>query len=106
MDREDMQPMEQIHAEPPIGSSLADVGARGDDADIHRPRSESTDGTDLSILQRTEQLRLRWERQFADLVEKQRTSGRLGEQASVIAIRTAEGTPDVAEQLAFDERLR
>ena len=81
------------------------VGRR-DEADVDLDRAARADRIDLALLQRAQQLDLRVERQFADLVEKQRAAVGFGEFAGVLFGRAGEGALLVAEQDRFDEVFR
>ena len=58
----------------------------------------AADRLDLALLDRAQQLHLRGQRQFADLVEEQRAAGGLDELAGVLLGRAGEGALLVAEQ--------
>src|SRR5947209_1107284 len=67
--------------------------------------SASADSAELPLLQESQQLRLRGERHFADLVEEQRAALTRLDEAGAVAIRAGERAAHVAEKLAFDQRL-
>src|SRR5262249_8956616 len=73
---------------------------------VHAAAAARSDGTDLAVLQRAQQLCLDRERNFADLIQEQRPLLGFLEQSAAIPIRTTEGATRVAEQLAFEQRLR
>ena len=79
---------------------------RGEDADIDRSRSGSTDAADLTVLEDAEELDLssRWQR--TDFVEKQRAAIGDLEEAWLCGMRVGEGTTLVSKELRLDEVLR
>ena len=86
---------------------LLEIGvARGDDAHVRPDRFRATERVVLSRLEEVEELRLRGERELADLVEKKRAS--LGGRHLPLdaprrrRVRPGEG----AEQLALEQGLR
>src|SRR6185436_10230637 len=79
---------------------------RADDAHVGAAVDGVADAAELAFLQKAKQLRLRGERQLADLVEKQRPAVCRLDQTGAIAIRARERAAHVAEQLALDEVLR
>ena len=56
-------------------------------------------------LEHAQELRLRRERQLAELVEEQRAAARLDERALAIAVGAGERAADVAEQVRVDQVL-
>ena len=98
-DREDVEPVEQVLAEAARLHEFDQVlVGRRDQADVDLDRAARADRIDLALLQRAQELDLGVERQFADLVEKQRAAVRLGELADVLLGRAGEGALLVAEQ--------
>ena len=99
-DPEHVQPvMRQVLAEP----ARLDVG---DQVPVASPRSSGrrpcrasrADRLDFTVLQRAQQLDLRRQRQFADLIEKQRAAVRFDEFADVLLGGAGEGAFLVTEQ--------
>ena len=69
--RKHVQPVIQVFAKLAFAGALGEIAVGGgDDAHIHLHRPLATDGIDLAFLQRAQQLHLRGQRQFADLVEE------------------------------------
>ena len=77
----------------------------GDEADVHRRRSIGADGLELARLQHAQQLRLKIERQVADLVEEAGAALREPEAAFLPPVGAGERPLLVAEQLGLEERL-
>ena len=77
----------------------------GNDAYIHMALLIRPQALQLAVLQYPQQLGLHAERQFADLIEKQRAAIGQFELATARAGRAGEGAAHVAEQLAFHQRL-
>ena len=73
------------------------------EADVDLDGLAPADRIDLALLDGAQQLDLRVERQFADLVEEQRAAIGLDELADVLLGRAGEGALLVAEQDGFDE---
>ena len=70
--RDDVQPVEQILAEPALLHQALEVGVgRGDDADVDGEGVRLAERVDLAGLEEAQQLRLQVETELADLVEKQ-----------------------------------
>ena len=81
------------------------MGGR-DQADVDAHRRAGANRIHLAVLHRPQQLYLHVARQVADLVKEQRSGMRLDELAGMLLGGTGEGALLVAEQDAFDERLR
>ena len=74
-DREDAEAIVQVFAERLLADGLEQVAVgRRDDADIDFDRGRPANPLELAFLQDAEQLRLRLERELADLVEEDRPS--------------------------------
>ena len=71
-----------------------------------RPPPGAADAPHLVAVERPQELRLRVERQVADLVEEERAALGVGERALAPRVRAGERAPLVAEQLALDELPR
>ncbi len=105
--RKHVQAIEQVLAEASrlhVGDQVA-VGGR-DDAHVDFHGLAPADRLDFALLQRAQQLDLRGERQFADLVEEQRAAVGLDELAGVLVGGAGEGALLVAEQDRLDQILR
>ena len=106
-DRKDVEPVEQVAAEPALPGFLEQIAiGRGDDADVDVDRPRTAEALDLAVLQHAQELRLELERQLADLVEEERAAIGQLEAAGLRRVRAGEGAALVAEQLALDQRRR
>ena len=71
--QEDVEAVEQVAAERVVFDHAIEIAAgRGDDADVGVARARAAEALELALLQDAQQLRLDFERQVADFVEKQR----------------------------------
>ena len=76
---------------------------RADDANVHLARARLPDPADLARLERAQELRLKLDRQLADLVEEDGPAvGRL-ECPDAVAVGAGEAAANVTEKLALDE---
>ncbi len=73
--------------------------------DVHLARGGRAYALHLLILQDAQELGLRRQRQFADFVQEQRAAAGKFEEAGAILRGSGERSLDVAEQLAFEQRL-
>ena len=106
-DREDVQPVVEVLAEPAVLDELDHVAVgRRDQAEIDLHRLLGADRIDLALLQGPQQLDLRVERQFADLVEEERTAVGFLELADALVDSASERASLMAEQDALDQVLR
>src|SRR4029453_8991836 len=78
----------------------------GDQAHIDGAGALFADAFEIALLQHAQQLALKFERNFADLVEKQRAAVGKFEPPDAVAHRAGEGAADMAEELAFKEFAR
>ena len=107
LDGHDLQPVVEVLAEAAPLDLVVKVLVRGaDEADVHNPRARLADAADLFLLEDAEELGLEGQRQISDLVEKERAAGGLFDKADLVPHRPGERAPGVAEELAFEERLR
>ena len=75
VDREHVEPVEQVFAETPLAHGLAEVFVgRGHHAHVHPQRPGAADALDFPLLEGAQQLALRHQTQRADLVEEQRAA--------------------------------
>src|SRR5262249_55370072 len=82
--REDIQPVIEVLSELSVACELGEVAIGGrDDAHIDLDGPLSSDGINLSRLQRAQQLDLHIKSEFADLVEEQRAAIRFLELAQM-----------------------
>jgi len=71
-DRKDIQPVPQIFPESAFGDLLLQIAiGGGDDADIDFDRAGAAHALELAILDHAQQLRLQFQRQFADFIQKE-----------------------------------
>src|SRR2546423_3148827 len=97
----------EVLAEASLLDGRLELAVRGgDDADVGGAVGGVADAAKLAVLQESQKLRLRRQRQLADFVEEERAAvGRLDE-AGAVAVGAGERAAHAAEQLALDERLR
>ena len=107
LDRDDVDPVVEVLAEPPFLDRLLeiDVGRR-DQAELGLDRLGAADALDLAFLNRAQQLGLQVEPQVADLVEEQRAVRRQLELAELLPVRAGERAALVAEQRALGQLAR
>ena len=103
-DRDHVEPVVQVLAEPPFLDRLLeiDVGG-GDESEIRLDRMRAADALDLFLLDRAQQLGLQLVAQIADLVEEQRAAGGQLELAELLPDRAGERALLVSEERALDE---
>src|SRR5437667_1954650 len=107
MDREHVQPVVEIVPEPLLFHHPKEVAVRrGDEADVDLDRLRTPDPLELLLLQDAQQLRLKLERDLADLVEEQRAAVGHLEAADLLGDGAGEGAPLVPEELALEEAGR
>src|SRR6185503_16564556 len=91
IDRQDVDAVIQIVSETTIRHHRAQVAIRRrDHSDVHVDLMRTTDATDLSLLKRTQQLRLNTNIELRNLVEKQRPSIRDLEQTFLLRVCAGE----------------
>ena len=84
-DRDDVDAVEEILAEPPVLHRLLEIDVgRDDEPEVGLDRLGAADALDLALLDRAQQLGLQVEAQVADLVEEQRAAGRELELAELL----------------------
>ena len=82
LDRDDVQPPEEIGAEAPVRDLALEVAVgRGQDAHVDLVRRLLADGVELAVLDEAQQLGLHAELHLADLVEEDRAAVGLREAA-------------------------
>ena len=107
MDRDDIEPVEQVLAEPVLLDLRTEVLVRRrDHAHINRQRCSRSDRRNHALLQRPQHFRLCREAHIADFVEKERAAVRELELAGAVGERAGEAALHVAKQLAFDQLRR
>src|SRR5256885_3071954 len=104
---DDVQAVEEIAAKPSGLDFLGEVpvGAR-DDADVDPEGLGAAYGPHLLLFDYAQQLHLEMQRHLADLVEKDRAAVGRDEQPTASLHRAGKSPLHVAEELAFEERLR
>ena len=103
-DRDDVDAVVEVLAEPSVLHRLLEVDVRGDDQpEVGPDRLGAADAFDLPFLDRAQQLRLQVEPQIADLVEEQRAAGRQLELAELLLVRAGERAALVTEERALDQ---
>ena len=101
-----VEPIEEILAHRVGGDHRPQIAVgRRHDARVHPPHRRGAHAAEGALLEKREQLRLRAEREVADLVEEQGPSVGDLDQAQLPLARVREGAALVAEQLALDQRL-
>src|SRR6266478_1188209 len=106
-DRENIQPVVQIFAEFIVSDHLPQVlVGRRDDANIDPRGTRASYGLELALLEHTEQLGLKLQRQVSDFIEKQRATIRQCKPADVRSEGASESSPFMSEQLAFEKTCR
>src|SRR4029077_2753970 len=80
-------------------------GGAPDAATGERTRLRATDSADAMLLEDPQKLRLRSERQLADLVEEHRAVGRRFEKTGPVGGRAGERAPSVTEKLTLENAL-
>src|SRR3954454_4563279 len=78
----------------------------GDDPDIHLCRLHTADLFDFTLLHKTEQLNLEFERHLADFVEKQCATVSQFDPSLFVGRGSGEGSTGVTKQLRFEELTR
>src|ERR1019366_2004154 len=105
--RDDVQPVEEILTESPVGDGLQEVPVRGrDDAHVHGDGLRSSHARDAALFEDAQEVELQLRADVADLVEEERAAVRGHEPAFAALNGAREGPLLVAEQLGFEERLR
>src|SRR5688500_19082757 len=79
---------------------------RSDDADVDLSRARGAHALELPVLHDTQQLRLKLQREVADLVQEDRAAVCQFEPALALGERAGKRTALVTEELAFDECCR
>src|SRR5579863_1670320 len=103
----------QLDAAEPVKEILAkaarqDFGAKvtvggRDNAHIHFSELRRADTLNFAVLNHAKQLRLERKRRFTDFVQENRAAVRVIEETRLRFRRTGEGSPNMAEELAFQQ---
>ena len=97
----------EVFAKPAALHFLLEVAVGGgDQAHVDGAGALFADAFEIALLQHAQQLALQFQRNFADLVEKQRAAVGEFEPADAVAHRAGEGAADVAEELALEQFAR
>ena len=107
VDADDVQPVEEVLAEPALLHLVlqVDVGG-GDDAHVDLDRLHAAQAHELALLHHAQQLGLRLERDVADLVEEDAALVGELEQALLRVDGAGERALDVAEQRRLEQVRR
>ena len=90
--RDDIETIEEVFAEPALGDQAVEVGVgRGDDADVDAGRVHLADRVDFAGLEEAQEFRLHVECGFADFVEEQRAAGGGADNAREVVRGAGEG---------------
>ena len=104
--REDGQAVVEVETEGAVNDPLFEVTVRGgDDANVDTRDLVVADALDLTALEKTEELGLDREREFADLVEKERASVRGFDAAGAGLDGSGKGAAGMPEELGLEKRL-
>src|SRR5688572_1668638 len=107
LNREHREAEKEVLAELPLGHALLEVPVgRGHDADVNVQRLGATDALEAFFLECTQDLRLEWQRQVADFIQKQRAAMRQLEAAGFPRDGARERALLVPEQFRFEQRVR
>ncbi len=106
-DREDVEPVEKVRPELAGSRAAAEVAVRcRDQPHVGAQRARAANTLELLLLEHAQELRLRLERELADLVEEDAAAvGELEPPAPLLG-RAGEGALLVAEELALDQLAR
>ena len=106
LDRDDVEPVEEVLLEPAVGHHLPEVAVGGgDDAHVDALGPLGAERLELALLQHAQQLRLQRRAHRPDLVEEDRAAVGQRELALLGRGRAGERAADVAEQLRLEQRL-
>ena len=107
LDRDHVEPIEKVLAEPMLGDGLGEVAiGRCDHAAVGPDRLGPPDPLEPLVLEHAEQLGLHAEGDLADLVEQQRAPAGLLESPLPLAVGAGERASLVAEELALQQVFR
>jgi hypothetical protein len=104
LEREDVEPMEEVFAKLAAAHRLARVAVGGgDDAHVGLDGARGADAHERAGLQHPQQANLQLERHLGDLVEEERAAIGLLEIALVLPVRARIAATLVAEHLVLDQ---
>src|SRR2546430_15545023 len=102
MERQHVQPVEEVLAKESLSGRAREIDVRGGDhAHVHRDSARATDAPNAPLLERAKQLSLQREREVPDLVEKERAAIGDLEESRLGARGVGERTLLVTKQLAL-----
>src|SRR4029453_17945049 len=103
---EDVQTIVEVLAERPIRHGIVQMSiGGGDDADVDADRPRATQSQELTLLEHTQELRLRRRRHLGDLVKKQHTAGGQFNLTRLRLLRAGERSTLESEELGLKELL-
>ena len=107
VDVDDVEPVEQVFAEQPLGDEIAQVLVRRrDHAHVHAAvGAVRADFLHVAGLEKPQQQPLHAQRHLADFVEEDGAVGGHLELAGLVAVGAGEAALDVSEQLGLEQRL-
>ena len=106
-DREYAQAVVKIAAEFPVGNQFFQITVcRCDQAHINRNGARAAEPLELLLLKSAQELRLEFERQISDFVEKQRSPVGEFQAADFLRNRSRESASFMAEEFAFEQARR
>ena len=92
-DRDDVEPVEEVFAEPAGGDGLGEIHVGGgDDAAVGLDRVGAADALEPAVLEHAQELGLHSQRHLADFVEEQRAPLRQLEPPFLLAVGAGERT--------------
>ncbi len=104
LDREDVEPVEQIRAKPLRVDHFLKIDVRrGHQARVGAERARVAEPFEFTLLQHTEQLGLQFERRLADFVQEYRPAMGQLEPTDPLRDRAGKRALFVAKQLAFEQ---
>ena len=105
--RDDVDAVEQVFAEPPLGDHLGEVAVGGgDDPDVGVDFVGAAEPAELALLQHAQQLHLDHRTHLPDLVEEDGPLLRHFDQPLLVGVGAGERAAHVAEELGIEQRLR
>src|SRR5690242_9634320 len=107
INRKSIQPVVQILAEFPVPNHLLQVlVGRSNDPNIDSRGANATHGLELTLLEDTQELRLKFNRHVSNFVEEQSATVRQREPADMGIDSSREGPAFVSEEFAFEQAGR
>src|SRR5882724_3644345 len=104
-DRKNVQPIIQVHAEPPFGYHLLKILiCRGNYPHIDSSRLRTTESFELLLLNHAQELGLKLDRQFANFVEEKRTAISGLKATYSMCQGSSKGASLMSKEFALDQR--